>query len=1080
MSYLYPAFLSHVASAFRSRAPLATHVRDGIEYHKCFLGSEAVDTIAFLIGTTDRNLALVIGRCLDAQAFIFDVASANTRLKDSSDLYKMQEESRIDTVSRGALQPSSGDLLVPTILDGHGISAASLTATVNGGVLTELPVGVFLILTDCYSPTCSIDDLCYSVSCPRRLFQLQNLHNKYKMEDIWSSSSNLLADAADSPTKMKEEDLWWSNTVPIEVKESVSKEEEKRQNAIYDIIKTEKNYVEELKIIQNLYLNPLKESNVIDPNRLEHFTKIVFCNAHDLLAVNTKLFAKLQARQKEQHIVEKIGDIFLSCAADLSCYIEYCGNREYSRNDIALEKSQNPKFREFLANAHVGSGIRAEIKHELDGYLHKPIARMASYLLLLKAIYEKTPLDHPDKILIPEATRAIEKVLAEMNSASGKTMTKIKLLQLSQQFYMGDFDLQLMDPERQMVYEGKVTLKKPSGDVSLVMFLFDHCLVMTRKFQDKKADASTVKGTRYKIYKRPIKYELIAPAAPELKVRPQAMSRTGTTGGYRPQSTYLGGISLSPKTTVNTTNTASSANTGSTAINPAISPLLKESNTLSSISGSRDGISPANSTVTPPVENRLQFSITVVGRDTGGVYTFQVDTESGRNIWREHIMKLRSKRLLGQNHFDMAQRLVDTWSIGVNPVTSNSRDAEHIIQVGGLAQTAPTSQPLTSTKFLSACDVGGRLVVATEVGLFAGPKGSVEDPENFSDQFVQILDEEKITQVECVVEHGHLLVLAGADKTLYSYSIKLLDQQNEENQKSNIIGEAINFFQVGFALNRTLVCTVRAAQLSSTIKILESVPFGTMKRKHRINFFSRGSNGRGAEAMKLFKEFYIPTEASSIHILKTKLVVGCTKGFEIVDLETLETQALLDPSDDSLDFVLLREDTKPMAIFKTDVDEYFLAYDDLGFFVTRAGRRARPDFLMKWAGSPTSFALFPPYLCAFDPSFICIRSILTGEIAQIVYATGIKSLLFNKDGGYVLGVTTAEEKQSLFRLRLLERERPQVDEAPVVIKEEEEPEAEVHTPDSRKFVNKFLPKSMLAPVNTPSLNASSSFNILSA
>jgi hypothetical protein len=40
--------------------------------------------------------------------------------------------------------------------------------------------------------------------------------------------------------------------VPKDVKDSVTKEEEKRQNAIYDIIKTEKNYVEELKMIQSV------------------------------------------------------------------------------------------------------------------------------------------------------------------------------------------------------------------------------------------------------------------------------------------------------------------------------------------------------------------------------------------------------------------------------------------------------------------------------------------------------------------------------------------------------------------------------------------------------------------------------------------------------------------------------------------------------------------------------------------------------------------------------------------------------------------------------------------------------------
>jgi hypothetical protein len=76
----------------------------------------------------------------------------------------------------------------------------------------------------------------------------------------------------------------------------------------------------------------------------------------------------------------------------------------------------------------------------------------------------------------------------------------------------------------------------------------------------------------------------------------------------------------------------------------------------------------------------------------------------------------------------------------------------------------------------------------------------------------------------------------------------------------------------------------------------------------------------------MHQEFYIPVESSSIHFLKTKLCVGCSKGFEIVDLESLDTQGLLDPADASLDFVRKRENLRPMAIYRID-NEFLLCYD---------------------------------------------------------------------------------------------------------------------------------------------------------
>lgn len=66
-------------------------------------------------------------------------------------------------------------------------------------------------------------------------------------------------------------------------------------------------------------------------------------------------------------------------------------------------------------------------------------------------------------------------------------------------------------------------------------------------------------------------------------------------------------------------------------------------------------------------------------------------------------------------------------------------------------------------------------------------------------------------------------------------------------------------------------------------------------------------------------------ESSSIHFLRTRLCVGCTKGFEIVDLETLDAQGLLDPHDASLDFVLKRDNVRPMAIYRVD-SEFLLCY----------------------------------------------------------------------------------------------------------------------------------------------------------
>lgn len=88
---VYPALLSRVAEVFRARICLGEHGKDGLSYSNSFEGRHAVDVISYIIKTTDRNLALLLGRALDAQKFFHDVTWEH-RLRDSQvEVYQFRE-----------------------------------------------------------------------------------------------------------------------------------------------------------------------------------------------------------------------------------------------------------------------------------------------------------------------------------------------------------------------------------------------------------------------------------------------------------------------------------------------------------------------------------------------------------------------------------------------------------------------------------------------------------------------------------------------------------------------------------------------------------------------------------------------------------------------------------------------------------------------------------------------------------------------------------------------------------------------------------------------------------------------------
>ncbi len=134
-----PSFLSQVSETFQERMTtlLSDQVRSGSTYKDVFTGRNAVDQLALILNTTDRNLALLVGRSLYAQDLFSDVTQAHHALEDSEELYRFD----------GGLEEE----VVP--------EEKSRDKSANA-------TGVWTLLTNCYSPSCSKDTGCYSCLCP--------------------------------------------------------------------------------------------------------------------------------------------------------------------------------------------------------------------------------------------------------------------------------------------------------------------------------------------------------------------------------------------------------------------------------------------------------------------------------------------------------------------------------------------------------------------------------------------------------------------------------------------------------------------------------------------------------------------------------------------------------------------------------------------------------------------------------------------------------------------------------------------------------------------------------------------------
>lgn len=446
---VYPALLSRVGECFREKIITGDRTKNELTYKNAFSGSEAVDVLSFIIRTTDRNLALLLGRALDAQKFFHDVTYEH-RLRDSaSEMYQFRE----------------------TMMDEDA----------------DKPVdGVFVLLSECYSPTCTRDQLCYSIACPRRLEQVSRLNLK-----IGAGLKKDEAPPDDDAVEQTDEQKLWINSVPKEVADSVSEKEKKRQEVISEICYTERDFCKDLEYLRDFWINPLRsKASPIPPQRREKVVQSIFSNIIDqpsIHSVSSKLAKGLTDRQQAGHVVRNVGDIFLDCVPAFEPFIQYGSKQLEAKYAFENERSTNPNFSQFVDEIERRKESR---KLELNGYLTKPTTRLARYPLLLENILKYTEDGNPDKDDIPKVLIMVRELLTRVNAESGKAENRFNLRRLHDQLKFRPnerVDLKLTEEGRELVFKSNFK-KSPTENNEITAYLFDHAVLLVRIKQVGKAE----------------------------------------------------------------------------------------------------------------------------------------------------------------------------------------------------------------------------------------------------------------------------------------------------------------------------------------------------------------------------------------------------------------------------------------------------------------------------------------------------------------------------------------------------------------------------------------------------------------
>ena len=226
-----------------------------------------------------------------------------------------------------------------------------------------------------------------------------------------------------------------STTINDQLCKSCCKSRVERKEAVIELIETEINFGEDLKILKEEFYTPLKVNHICTTDDISK----LFLNLQELVDVNAKLCASLQHGLETciesddfDYLNLAIGDVFLNNMEFFEAYEWYCVKQKES---VELLKSLTKKSDLLRVFLQVSSQENVKLrKMDLKSFLTMPVQRIMKYPLLLARIYKHTPKKNADHKPLKQAIAKVEEQISNINALSKNLSTPASRVKKSASF----------------------------------------------------------------------------------------------------------------------------------------------------------------------------------------------------------------------------------------------------------------------------------------------------------------------------------------------------------------------------------------------------------------------------------------------------------------------------------------------------------------------------------------------------------------------------------------------------------------------------------------------------------------------
>uniref|UniRef100_A0A7N6AEP6 Rho guanine nucleotide exchange factor (GEF) 16 n=1 Tax=Anabas testudineus TaxID=64144 RepID=A0A7N6AEP6_ANATE len=280
--------------------------------------------------------------------------------------------------------------------------------------------------------------------------------------------------------------LTWSQLPQVkdtDILQSISPQERKRQEAIFEIITSEHSYLHSLGILVNHFKNSDALKKTLTTTEHHH----LFSNISVIHQVSKRFFEDLERRHYDNPVIQDISDIVQNHATHhFEPYIVYCSNETFQQRTLQRLLTSNTAFKETLKKIEQSSECGGL---PLISFLILPMQRVTRLPLLLDTICQKTPDKTAEYFAAVWALHAISKLVTSCNDGARRMERTEQMYTIQKQMDFGKIKpFPLISSSRWLKKRGELAISSEELSIwrafsnrSYYLFLFNDVLIVTRK-----------------------------------------------------------------------------------------------------------------------------------------------------------------------------------------------------------------------------------------------------------------------------------------------------------------------------------------------------------------------------------------------------------------------------------------------------------------------------------------------------------------------------------------------------------------------------------------------------------------------